>query len=196
MAENEFTLDVSADISAASSAEEISINTPSELINPIGDVDLPQSTSFQYNQDFGANQQTTLQFNPTVDVEPSIPLQFNQPDLPTENIQNQFQSTVELPESQIFTPTEDKIQPQTQVQKTTIADGSKVDPRDILDKTNRLSTDLENLTKDVESMSQSLRYPDPRTESRDNFDQRITIDSNNLIFFNRLARVTEYPNWS
>jgi hypothetical protein len=196
MAENEFSLDISADLSAVNSAQEMSFDTPKELINPIGDVDLPQSQSFQYESQTNLNKQGQLQFSNSIEAEPSIPLQFNQPDIEIQNGQLQYQQTVELPESQIFQSTEEKIQAQTQIQKTVISPDTKISSQDLLNKTNTLSGDLKNLTKDVESISQSLRYPDPRTDARDNFDQKITIESTNLIFFSRLARITEFPNWS
>ena len=186
MAENEFSLDISADLSAVNSAQEMSFDTPKELINPIGD----------YESQTNLNKQGQLQFSNSIEAEPSIPLQFNQPDIEIQNGQLQYQQTVELPESQIFQSTEEKIQAQTQIQKTVISPDTKISSQDLLNKTNTLSGDLKNLTKDVESISQSLRYPDPRTDARDNFDQKITIESTNLIFFSRLARITEFPNWS
>ena len=210
---NEFQLDVSADMSAVNSAEQMSFDTPKDMVVPLGDIDAPQSQIGQFNNtvnlpesqsfkfidnqiDQNNLQNNSSEFLTTVEPEPSITYNFNQPDIGIEQLQSQPQPVVELPEFKIFEPTVEPIKPQTQTQNTVITQDTKVSTQDILDKTNTLSSDLQNLTKDVESMSQSMRYPDPRTEGRDNFEQRVTIDSTNLIFFNRMAKIIEYPNWS
>lgn len=116
----------------------------------------------------------------------------------SEFISDNMAATIEMAESILFEPSKSKIEPRATVHETKLGDISskiKVVPEDALKKAEQVASNLELVRKDVQNISSQMRYPDNRTVGRDNYEERVTIPPQNLIFNNRTARMTQYPDW-
>jgi hypothetical protein len=107
-------------------------------------------------------------------------------------------ASLNLPESVLLKPTEEKIQPYSEPHASALNDikvSVKIKPEDALNKANQVGKNLDLIKKDVEDISSQLRNPDSRLTTRDNYEEKITIPAENLIFENRKNRMTQHPDW-
>jgi hypothetical protein len=165
-----FQLNVSADSTQLNTGLNNDINVPSSIVVGLPDTALPQQHSFEFN---------------------------NNTQLPQSSVYKP-QPSLQLPESLIFQPTPEKIQPHVQPYQSTLGDthvNVKVNAEDALKKATEVGNHLNSVKKDLESLSAQMRNPDQRTSSQNNFDERVTIPAQNVIFDNRKNKMSRYPDW-
>ena len=110
----------------------------------------------------------------------------------------EFGNVPRLPDSVLFQPTPEKIQPHAQPYQSMLGDvgvNVKVNAEDALKKANEVGNNLNSVRKDLESLSAQMRNPDQRTASQNSFEERITIPAQNVIFDNRKNKMSRYPDW-
>jgi hypothetical protein len=167
---NEFKLDVSADMQVLNTNMNSSDSSPSSIIHPYKDVSPVESIPFKAYDNIDR----------------------------IENISFQSYPSLELPESMIFEPTAEKIKPSAQVHQSALHGINfqvKVLPEEALNKATEVGNNLNLVRKDLESLSSQMRNPDNRLNSRDNYDEKITIPAANLIFESRKNKMTQHPEW-
>jgi hypothetical protein len=193
-----FKLDISADMTRLNTAIQTNEVQPSSLINPIQDIPLPDQRSFEFNE------VATLPRSISNNIQNDAPLPQSfytnpsaVPNLP-KSTYNNFQPSIALPESVILKPTAEKIQPYSEPHASALNDikvSVKIKPEDALNKANQVGKNLDKVRLDLESLAGEMRNPDSRLSSRDNYEEKITIPAENLIFENRKNRMTQHPDW-
>lgn len=193
-----FKLDISADMTRLNTAIQTNEVQPSSLINPIQDIPLPDQRSFQFNE------VAALPLSTPNNIQNAAPLPQSfytnpsaVPDLP-KSTYNNFQPSIALPESVILKPTAEKIQPYSEPRASALNDikvSVKIKPEDALNKANQVDKNLNKVRLDLESLAGEMRNPDSRLIARDNYEEKITIPAENLIFENRKNRMTQHPDW-
>jgi hypothetical protein len=193
-----FKLDISADMTRLNTAIQTNEVQPSSLINPIQDIPLPDQRSFQFNE------VATLPLSIPNNIQNAAPLPQSfytnpsaVPDLP-KSTYNNFQPSIALPESVTLKPTAEKIQPYSEPRASALNDikvSVKIKPEDALNKANQVGKNLDKVRLDLESIADQMRNPDNRLSARDNYEEKITIPAENLIFENRKNRMTQHPDW-
>jgi hypothetical protein len=193
-----FKLDISADMTRLNTAIQTNEVQPSSLINPIQDIPLPDQRPFQFNEVASLPYSTPNKIQQTAELPQSYYSNPSAvPNLPKATYNN-FQPSLNLPESVLLKPTEEKIQPYSEPRASALNDikvSVKIKPEDALNKANQVGKNLDLIKKDVEDISSQLRNPDSRLMARDNYEEKITIPAENLIFENRKNRMTQHPDW-
>lgn len=113
-------------------------------------------------------------------------------------LQYQVAPTLELPESVLFEPTPEKIQPSSQIQQSSLQGidfAVEVKPEDAMELATEVDKNLNSVKKDLEALAGQMRNPDNRTASKDNYEEKVTIPAANLIFESRKNRMTKFPEW-
>ena len=193
-----FKLDISADMTRLNTAIQTNEVQPSSLINPIQDIPLPDQRSFEFNE------VATLPRSIPNNIQNDAPLPQSfytnpsaVPNLP-KSTYNNFQPSIALPESVILKPTAEKIQPYSEPRASALNDikvSVKIKPEDALNKANQVDKNLDKVRLDLESLAGEMRNPDSRLIAKDNYEEKITIPAENLIFENRKNRMTKHPDW-
>ena len=198
---NQFSLDISSDISKLGSNLDLPIQTPENIQVSFPELETPETTynpflenipvaPSEMNPFLSEVDPSEAQYSPFMEEEPGAPSQFSP-----------FSPEIELPESQTFI-SEEEEEPELDVQKYKTDDigntDLQVNPEDAVDVAKNVSISLEALKKDVERLSNEIRNPDPRSRpaSSDKFEEKITIVPGNLIFENRKARMSNNPEWA
>jgi hypothetical protein len=157
--------------------------------NPfLSDVQLPNNSEFNFPSDIPLPQSSTNPF--MVGQNPIQPESYN------------FQPSLELPESQIFSNNTNEFPAGIQPGQNTPTDlgesGINLKPEDAMNTANNVASNLDALKKDVQTISQQVRNPDPRIKSaeKENFDEKVTITPGNLIFENRKNKMSTNPEWA
>jgi len=193
-----FKLDISADMTRLNTAIQTNEVQPSSLINPIQDIPLPDQRSFEFNEvaalprSIPNNIQNDAPLPQSFYTNPSAV-----PNLP-KSTYNNFQPSIALPESVILKPTAEKIQPYSEARASALNDikvSVKIKPEDALNKANQVDKNLDKVRLDLESLAGEMRNPDSRLIAKDNYEEKITIPAENLIFENRKNRMTQHPDW-
>lgn len=165
-----FNLDVTAGKDESSASVDVSESLPSSFVFSTPDVKSPDSYSFQFTENGKLPQPTAY-----------VP-----------------QPSIQLPEQTIFESTQEKIQPQVQPSQASLIGTNisvKVEPEEVLRKTNEVDKGLQAVRKDVEGIYSQMRNPDGRLNQHDSFEERVTIPAANVIFENRKIKMTKYPDW-
>jgi len=165
-----FKLDVTADTSKQTTNIDAPEILPSSFIFKVNDVKAPDSHYYQFHSHEQLPQSALVE----------------------------FQNSIQLPEQKLFNFKEEKIKVETQTSKSLLNEKNvqlKVNPEDALKKANQIGKNLDAVKKDLENLSQNMRYPDNRTNTRDNYDETVTIPAANTIFENRKTKMIKYPDW-
>jgi hypothetical protein len=120
-------------------------------------------------------------------------------DIPSvDSMSYQVAPTLELPESLLFETTPEKIQPSSQIQQASLQGidfAVEVRPEEAMEMATEVDKNLNLVKKDLESLAGQMRNPDNRMNSRDNYEEKVTIPATNLIFEARKNRMTQFPEW-
>lgn len=170
--------------------ESLKFNTNND-VNNIQNI-LPESLKFDLNimSNFKneveniKNDVTSVQQQP---LESSLKLQV-------ENIQNQFDNAIhqfEIPKQapiSIDTETKTAIKPIPNIKNISLASNSN--------ELNSMKASLNDSTKHIHNVLKELESRVNAPKPSDSYEERVTINPNNLIFNDRKQTMSEYPHWS